>query len=81
MGAAWLKQKQTYVSLHLTKKKHTKKKMTQWLLLQIQTFICGKIRIDALFFFFVQCSSSCTTAKLIHKANTNYQAGGAVCPH
>lgn len=42
-----------------------------WLLLQIQTFICGKIRTDAQFSVFVQCSSSCTTAKLIHKANTN----------
>lgn len=34
-------------------------------------FICGKIRTDAQFSSDVQCSSSCTTAKLIHKANTN----------
>lgn len=49
----------------------TKIKIKRLETLQIQTFIRCKIRTDAQFSFFVQCSSSCTTAKLIHKANTN----------
>lgn len=61
----------TRMRFEIKKKRKGKKTPDYCFTFANPNFICGKIRTDAQFSSDVQCSSSCTTAKLIHKANTN----------